>query len=220
MNEALLSRCLSVTDDLCRRPISTFLLGSGVPNLASVRDSLIAGEYASPGAWYSALCAVFDEAIASSPPDSLRRRAAEHGLAEARRLACGLDCSTPTAWYSRVQLALRKLSRAIAESPVPQGIDPSLLTILRRARARPSPAPRNLPDIAARATAAISDERVRSDVVSILKEADPGLALDADALRIDLGRAPACAADALLRYFDLRGASGESDMSHHQVFDG
>ena len=63
MNEALLSRCLSVTDDLCRRPISTFLLGSGVPNLASVRDSLIAGEYASPGAWYSALCAVFDEAI-------------------------------------------------------------------------------------------------------------------------------------------------------------
>lgn len=220
MNERLSRRCLDITLDLCRRPINTIFqnLPDGT-GLALVRQRLESGEYTSPAAWYEAVCEVFERELNRHPPGSPTHSAAAYGLKEVHRLSQGLSFRDPQSWYELVRRKMRKLSGVISESPVCQGVDPFIISLVARAIACPSPSPRNLPDIAARASELLADARARHDAVCLLKEADPSVEVDGDRIRVDLERLRTCAADALLRYLEYRetAASDRSDTSPRPV---
>jgi hypothetical protein len=159
-----------------------------VPNpmdLRTIAAKLNEEAYATPLEWYNDVCLVFENARAYHNPATLWHQIATYNLAEFKKTAFGFGCHDAQEWYAKVSEAMLRLQQAIAASPVPQGIDPMILSIIRRAESQPPLASQSIADVVDRINQQIEDETVKYDVLCLLKETEPGLKVDGDRLTIN-----------------------------------
>jgi hypothetical protein len=159
-----------------------------VPNpmdLRTISAKLNEETYTTPLEWYNDVCLVFENARAYHHPSTLWHQIATYNLEEFKKTAYGFGCRDAQEWYTKVNEAMLNLQVAISASPVPQGIDPMILSIIKRAESQPPLASQSIADVVERINQQIEDENVRYDVLSLLKETEPGLKIEGDKVTIN-----------------------------------
>ncbi|OHT06577.1 Bromodomain containing protein [Tritrichomonas foetus] len=197
MSSHLLSRCKALTSDLTERPLNSYFIDP-VKNLdnyfeiiktpmdyRTINNNLKNDKYSSALEWYNDVCLIYDNAMTYHPKGSVFHSIAKYNKKEFQKLALGIGCPDPQSWYDLTCKTMQKLSTAIANGPVPQGIDPLLLSIVKKAELMPPPTPQLIADLVAKINGKLEDQNIKLDVMSLLKETQPSLKIDGEKLTID-----------------------------------
>jgi hypothetical protein len=169
-------------------------------DLGTIDAKLTENAYATPHDWYTDVCLVYQNALRFHAPGTAYHQIAEYNLAEFQKMAIGFNCSDPQHWYDMVNIAMAKLSRTIASGPVPQGIDPLILSIIKKAGSMLPPTPQLIADLVERVNTKLDDEIVKYDLLSLLKETEPDLKMEGDKVSIDADSLSELTLNALLLY--------------------
>jgi hypothetical protein len=154
-------------------------------DLGTVLSKLTENSYPTPLDWYNDVCLVFENARLYHSPESMWHGIATYNLAEFKKTALGFGCHDAQEWYAKVCEAMLKLQTAIAESPVPQGIDPMILSIIRKAEPLLPLAAQSIADVVDKVNGLIEDDSVKYDILCLLKETEPGLKIEGDKITIN-----------------------------------
>lgn len=197
-----MQRCKAITDELKKRPLNSYFLKpvdpekEGLENyrkivttpmdFETIEKRLNSQYYNAPIDWYNDVCLVYENALKYHPKESIFHQIAEYNLNEFKKKAIGFACSEPHQWYEMVTQAMNKLSKEIARGPVPQGVDPLILSIVKRAENElPPPQPKVIAEVVEKINTMIEDDNVRYDVLCILKETEPNLKIAGEKMTID-----------------------------------
>jgi hypothetical protein len=134
------------------------------------------------------------------PNDSMRHHIAAYNFAEFKKMALGFGCADPQHWYDMVSQTMLKLSQSVAQSPVPQGVDPLIQSISRKAESMPPAAGQSIADLVDKINKRIEDDNVKYDVLCLLKETQPSLKIDGEKLTIDADTLDQRTVNALILY--------------------
>lgn len=211
-----MQRCREITEKLMAHPLNSYFMQPVDPlkdgltgydsvikrkmDLGTIQSNLRANKYASPLEWYQDVVLVYQNALDYHDPLSVWHKIAEYSLRQFRSEAIGLGCATPQEWYALVGATTQKLKASIADGPVPQVVDPLVLSIVKKADTMPPPSSQAIAELVEKVNARIDDESVRFDVLCILRETQPGLKVDGDALSIDADKLSQLALNALALY--------------------
>lgn len=201
MSGHLFARCKAITHELKDRPLNVYFLKpvdpekEGLPgyfdvitkpmDLSTVQAKLNNDQYTSPLDWYHDVILVYDNALTYHKPDTIWHKIALYNLQEFKKLALGIGCNDPQTWYDMVNNTMFKLSTAMADGPVPQGIDPLILSVLRKAEEMVPPSSQSIAEMVDRINKRIDHEDVKYDILCILKETQPDLKIDGEKMAID-----------------------------------
>jgi hypothetical protein len=200
MSGHLFARCRAITQSLLDHPLNFEFSRPVDPkdglddyysvitrpmDLGTVLSKLNDDAYQTPLEWYGDVCLVFENARLYHPPASMWHGIATYNLAEFKKIALGFGCRDPQEWYTKVCETMLKLQTVIAESPVPQGIDPMILSIIRKAESLPPLAAQSIADVVEKINGQIKDDGVKYDILCLLKETEPGLKIEGDKITID-----------------------------------
>jgi hypothetical protein len=154
-------------------------------DLGTVLTKLDQNAYPTPCDWYNDVCLVFENCRFYHPVNSLWHAIATYNLKEFKKMTRGFECRTTHEWYNTASQAMLKLQIEIAESPIPQGVDPMILSIVKKAHSLPPLFPQAIADVIERINIRVLEESKRYDILCLLKQMEPQLKLDEDKLTID-----------------------------------
>lgn len=185
MSSHLLVRCKKITEDLMDRPLNSYfaLPAKDLENYEEIIENpmdfetitkkLKNDKYSSAIEWYKDVCLIYDNAMKYHPENSIFHSIAQYKKKEFEKIAIGIGCPDPQSWYDLTCQTMMKLSEIIANGPVPQGVDPMLLTIAKKAELMPPPTSQTIADIVSKLNEKQDDYNVRMDVITLLKETQP-----------------------------------------------
>lgn len=196
-----MQRCKAITEELKKRPLNIYFLNPVDPvkeslenydkivttpmDFDTIERRLNSSFYNAPIEWYNDVCLVYENALKYHPKESIFHQIAEYNLNEFKKKAIGFACSDPQQWYDMVTQAMNKLSKEIARGPVPQGVDPLILSIVKRAENEAPPNPQVIAEVVEKINVMLKSDDVRYDVLCILKETEPNLKIQGEKLPID-----------------------------------
>lgn len=142
-------------------------------------------KYSSALDWYKDVCLIYDNAMKYHQEGTVYYNIAKYKKKEFEKIAIGIGCPDPQSWYDLTCQTMTKLSEIIANGPVPQSIDPMLLTISKKAELMPPPTSQSIADIVAKLNEKIENDIVRLDVITLLKETQSNLKIEGEKLTIN-----------------------------------
>lgn len=197
MSSHLLAQCKKITDELMQRPLNSYFVlpAKGLNNyneiietpmdFETITKKLKTDKYSSAIEWYKDVCLIYDNAMKYHPNGSVYYRIAEYKKKEFEKIAIGIGCPDPQNWYDLTCQTMKKLSEIIANGPVPQAIDPMLLTIVKKAENMPPPTSQAIADIVGKLNEKLENDNDRIDVMTLLKETQSNLKIEGEKLTID-----------------------------------
>lgn len=211
-----MQRCKEITAKLMEHPLNSYFTHPVNPlkeglvgyddvikkkmDLGTIQSNLKSNKYTSPHEWYQDVELVYQNALKYHPATSIWHSIAKYSLKQFQTEAIGIGCTTPKEWYCLVGETMKKLKKNIANGPVPQVIDPLVLSIVKKADSMPPPSSQAIAELVEKINSRIEDENVHFDVLCILKETQPGLKIEGDSLTIDADKLSQLALNALLLY--------------------
>ena len=193
----LLVRCKKITEELMERPLNSYFampvkdldrydeIIENPMDFDTITKKLKNDKYSSAIEWYKDVCLIYDNAMKYHGKESVYYSIAQYKKKEFEKIAIGIGCSDPQNWYDLTCQTMMKLSKIIANGPVPQGIDPMLLTIVKKAELMPPPTSQSIADIVTKLNEKLENDNIQLDVKTLLKETQSGLKIDGEKLTID-----------------------------------
>ena len=166
----------------------------------TIDSKLHNGDYDSALEWYNDVCLIYDNAMLFNKPGTTLHILAMYNKKEFEKQAYGLGCADAQTWYDLTCKTMKKLNDKIANSPVPQAIDPLLLTISRKAETMPPPTSQSIAELVAKLNTKLSDTAFRLDIISLLKETHADVEIQGEKLTIDADSLPDITKNALMLY--------------------
>ena len=199
MSTHLLARCKALTQDLMERPLNCYFKSLNSLSLEGyneiidhpmdyqiIEDKLKNDKYNSAIDWYNDVCLIYDNAMKYHESRDINFfEIARYCKKEFQKAALGIGFSDPQEWYDLTCQTMKRLSKLIANGPVPQGIDPFILSIVRKAESMPPPNPQSIADLVAKINMLIENMTIKMDVITILKETHSNLTIEGEKLTID-----------------------------------
>lgn len=201
MSAHILERCKAITHELMDRPLNGYFrepvdpIKEGLKNyneivehpmdFSTIDKRLKSDYYPSGREWYNDVCLVYENALKYHPKGTIFHQIAEYSLNEFKKQAVGFGCTEPQQWYDLVAKGMRELSEEIANGPVPQGVDPMILSIIKKAEGMVSLNPRYIAEVVDKLNRKLDNDDVRHDVMCILNETEPQLKIDGESMTID-----------------------------------
>jgi hypothetical protein len=201
MSGHLFARCKQITHELLERPLNLEFSKPADPekgelhgyldvirrpmDLGTIEATLNQDGYATPLEWYNDVCLVYDNAMKFHPQGSFWWAIAHYNMMEFKRMAIGFGCSDPQQWYDWVSQTMFKLNKYISNGPVPQAIDPLILSVKKKAESMLPPTPQSIADLVDKINRRMEEDDIRYDVLCLLNQTQPNLKIDGPEFTID-----------------------------------
>ena len=150
MSSSALERCKILTEELVQQPLNQYFVAPVDPegdglldyfdkisrpmDYKTISDKLKSGSYSSPSEWYSDVCLIYENAMKYHDPDKVYHWIASHCLKTFKKMAAGLEIETMRDWQASFDVQLRKMTKVLSQSPVPQGLDPLIIDIVEKSK--------------------------------------------------------------------------------------
>ncbi|KAH0788930.1 Bromodomain containing protein [Histomonas meleagridis] len=216
MSTSVMRRCREITEKLMEKPINSYFMHPVNPvkegltgyddiiekkmDLSTILNKIKANEYGSAREWYQDVLLVYENALKYHDPSTIWYAIAKYGLKQFQSEAIGMECETPQEWYDLVGKTMRKLSENISNGPVPQGVDPLVLSIVKKADTMPPPSSQTIAELVEKLNSQIGDDNIHFDVLCILKETQPSLKIEGESMTIDADKLSPLSLNALSLY--------------------
>ncbi len=92
----------------------------------------------------------------------------------------GYSCSDVQEWFDSVSEKMNQISEDISQSPVPQGMDPIIPTIIKQSGSLLPPKPQTIAELVFNLNKFLDNPRVHNDVLYILKQTQPDLKIEGE----------------------------------------
>ena len=219
MNQTALNRCKTITKEVREQPLNRYfnkLELKDLPNytayvkkpidLNTIQDNLDQNIYKTPGEWYSDMVLVWENAMTYHPNTVIWHSVAQYCLSSFKQKAHEIQTQDIQKWYELVNKKLYKLTERISQSPVPQILDPLVLSTIRKAETIAPPSTSVLPSFVERINKLATDEACRRDIVCILHQSQPDLKIedDKEEFKIDADKLSSTTLNALILYVNAR----------------
>lgn len=213
-----LERIRSITDELISQPLNQYFTVPVDPkkdgltdyfqiithpmDFTTIQNKFKTNGYENEYDWYKDVCLIYENAMKYHKPDSIYYTIAEHCSKQFKKKVVGLEFteSSSQEWYNAVCLQMQKLAKAVTQSPVPQGIDPLVISIIEQSKTL-SPFPSNIiSEIVFKINNLMKLEKHREKIIYILKNLQPSLQLEGDDLSINVGKLSKTSLNAIFLY--------------------
>lgn len=164
--------------------------------LTLIQKHLDDNHYSRSADWYADVCSIFEKMIADHKSDEIVKMSL-YSLARFKKMSVGLDLSDSGEWFALVNKLMLKLCKIESESPVPQGIDPYVLNIIKKARSMLFFPSEKFPELCTRLSSVSSDDKFKHKLVFVLRELEPGFSVNSDSLSINVSHISPATANAL-----------------------
>ncbi|EAY06996.1 Bromodomain containing protein [Trichomonas vaginalis G3] len=199
MNSSILSLCKQITQECYEHPLMIYfskLNKDEVPNydkyvsmpmdFETIRTRLSDGTYKTMTEWYRDMALVFENAMKYHPEDSVWYKIAEYDLSIFKKKADVLMSQDPQLIYDRMNSAFKQFTELLTKSPVPQGIDPLVLSAIKKGSESPQINQKILDELLERLNSLINDKQYRKEIYIIIKEMQPDLEINSEKSEIDI----------------------------------
>lgn len=216
MSAHILERCKVITHELMDRPLNGYFREpvnpekEGLTNyneivkcpmdFSTINERLKNDYYNTGLEWYNDVCLVYENALKYHPEGTIFHQIAEYNLHEFKKHAIGFGCTDTQQWYDMVTKGMHSLSEEIAKGPVPQGVDPLILSIVKEAEGMMPLKSREVAELVDKLNKTLDNEDVHFDVLCILNETEPQLKIDGEKVLIDADTLSQKSLNALYRY--------------------
>ncbi|OHS97915.1 Bromodomain containing protein [Tritrichomonas foetus] len=216
MASSSFQRCQSITEELIQQPLNQYFAVPVDPendglldyfdkisnpmDFTTILGKLKRNEYESESDWYKDVCLIYENAMTYHPPEKIYHWIADYCLISFKKVAVGYEHTNLQDWYDQICIQQQKLIDLTAMSPVPQGVDPLISTILEKAKNMPQVPPAVMPDLMEKINKLMEKKEYREDIVHILHTLQPSLDLNSEILKINAGKLSNASQNSLLLY--------------------
>ena len=130
-------------------------------------------EYKTTFEWYNDVVLIYDNAITYHTLNSIWGQIASYCKKNFEKKYFTKKWTTQQEWYDNLTLSIQELRNIIAKSPVPQGIDPYLDTIIEKAMSLPPAQPKLIGEAMNVLNRRASESHIRWALIHILKKTQP-----------------------------------------------
>ena len=220
MNQTALNRCKNITKEVMEQPINVYfrkLKLKELPgyldyvkkpmDLETINNNLNEGIYKTPGQWYTDMVLVYQNAMTYHRPDVIWHSIADYCLNSFKQKAHEIQTADVQKWYELLNKRLYKLTETIARSPIPQIVDPLVLSTIKKAETIPPPSTSTIPYFVEKINKLATDESCRRDIICILHDSQPDLKIsdEKEEFSIDADSLSSTTLNALILYVNARG---------------
>ena len=135
-------------------------------------------KYTSNSEWYNDVVLIYDNAIAYHSIKSIWGQIASYSKKRFEKEYFPKKYKTTQEWYNNLSSSIQELRKIITESPVPQGIDPYLDTIIEMAMSLPPPQPKLIGEAMNVLNRKASESHIRWALIHILKATQPNFVVE------------------------------------------
>lgn len=199
MNKTALDRCKAITKEIIEQPLNSYFRVVNLqqlPNytnyvknpigLDQIRDRLDTGHYATPAQWHKDMCLVWENAMTYHPENVIWHKIAKYCLDSFLQKAHPVQTKSIREWYELLNKQQLKLTEKMGKSPIPQIVDPLVISSIKCADTIPPVSVTAIPDFVDNINKLVLDESCRRDIINILHETQPDLVIQGEQFQIDV----------------------------------
>ena len=201
---SFLDKCRTITDELILQPLNQYFTVPVDPkndgltdyfdkitqpmDFLTIQNKIKNKKYNNEYEWYKDVCLIYENAMKYHPSDSVFYKIAQYCSEQFKKKEFGLEYteSSVQEWYDAVCSEMQKFVKAVSQSPVPQGIDPFVITVLEKAKDVFQVSNSLIPDIVQKLNLLMKEEKRRAEIMYILRELQPSLELEGSDLEIKI----------------------------------
>lgn len=199
MNASVVSVCKQITQECYEHPLMIFfskLNKDEVPNydqfvkrpmdFETIRNKLNENSYDTMTEWYRDMVLVFDNAMKYHPNDSVWHKIAEYDLSVFKKKADVLMSQDPQLIYEKLNNAFKQFTELVTKTPVPQGVDPLVLSAIKKGSESTQINQKILDDLVENLNTLLQNKQYKKEIYLIIKELQPQLEINTESTNIDL----------------------------------
>ena len=173
-------------------------------DFTTINENLKAGVYQSPRDWYDDVVLIYENALLyhGIKENTIWYTIAKFKLQEFKKMNKGYSCSDVQEWFDSVSEKMNQISEDISQSPVPQGMDPIIPTIIKQSGSLLPPKPQTIAELVFNLNKFLDNPRVHNDVLYILKQTQPDLKIEGEKFSINADELSDATLNALTMYID------------------
>lgn len=211
MNHLEKDICFNIVKKLEAKPLNMYFLmpATDLPDytkiiekpmdFSTVKKKIENNEYHSMHEWYEDVILIYKNGMKFNEGNIIAN-VSQYCMEQFESLARGIECTDSQKWYELASHQLEKLAKVAIKSPIPQGIDPMIANILKKADTMPPLTPQCIADTVERLNRTIENTETRKDVFIILKETQPDLQWTSNDITIDAEKLNDTSKNALFLY--------------------
>ena len=170
-------------------------------DLSTILDKLKNDKYKKFVEWYNDIVKMFDNALLFNKDSPFIVTITQYLLEKFKNEYEIRALPSTKEWWERVSEQMNKIQKLFAESPVIQGYDPMISSIIKTSENKPPPNQHDIALIASQLGPKIQEnEDIRRDVYMILKATEPNKITD----KIDINALSASSQYALFSYLEAK----------------
>lgn len=213
MNPSSLHRCKQITQSIREHPLHAFFYSLSTAKLPEyekyitnpmsfemIQQKLETDEYKTIADWYADMLLVYHNALAYHKKDTVWHQVAEYCLNDFKKKYPDIQTQSIQNWYELINKKMVAMSELIAESPVPQVIDPLILSAIKKAEFMAPPSGTTIADLVAKINKSIDNPQFKLDILTILEKTQPDLKIEGEKFTVDADALKPLALNAILLY--------------------
>lgn len=213
MNSTSLHHCRTITQSVRENPLNSFfdrLSSAQLPNynqiiqkpidFETILKNLDHGDYKTIAEWYNDMLLVYQNALTYHQPDGVWHRVAEYCLADFKKRYHDIQTQSMQKWYELLNQKMVSLSELIGNSPVPQIIDPLIISVVKKAELMDLPSSSAIAELVETINKKINEQQFKVDILTILNKTQPELKIEGEEFTVDADTLNNTALNALILY--------------------
>ncbi|KAK8888699.1 hypothetical protein M9Y10_033434 [Tritrichomonas musculus] len=210
-------RCKLITDELISQPLNQYFtvidpkkdglvdyfdIITQPMDFSTIQSKFKSNKYGNEYEWYKDVCLIYENAMKYHPSDSIYHKIAEYCSKQFKKRTTGFEFteSSQQEWFNAVCRQMQKLAEAVSKSPVPQGVDPLIISIIEKSKTLTPPPILIIPDIVNKINKLMKDDKCREEIVYILRQLQPSLQFESDDITINLNSLAQSSLNAIYLY--------------------
>lgn len=196
--------CKNITETLKKQPLNQYFLFPVDPendgladyfdiitepmDLSTIENKLTTNQYQNEYQWYKDVCLIYENAMKYHPEGSIYYLIAQYCLNSFKKMSFEIESASGTlqSWYDAVSKQTQKLSSILLHHPTNKSIDPQVTEVINKCKTMDPVSLSSIDDITKKLNDLMKKQQHRYNMVSIIKELEPSINIDADDLRIPI----------------------------------